>query len=121
MTDAHKKRKHERVPIRIEAQMRSAAADTDGRILEAQISDVSVNGAFIETDVSFKTGKVVAFSLNLPPHDQQRLIFGRVRWRNEGEPRGLGIEFVQTRSLNRSLKIIAAHLKRSLDEKRAQP
>ena len=57
------------------------------------ITNISRGGAFIETPVPFELGDPVTFAVQLPGDDRKRLVFGRVRWLRETEPRGIGMKF----------------------------
>ena len=63
------------------------------RSAEAKVRDLSLAGAFIETDVTYEVGDFVEFEIKAD--GQTNTVPALVRWVKEAEPRGIGVEFYQ--------------------------
>ena len=81
-------RKHPRKPFCLAILFLS-----NKQLVEGVIKNISLNGAFIETQESFSGGEIVMLDiLNKKKHNVK--IMGKVVWHN---PKGIGIQFLNVR------------------------
>ena len=84
MTTDEDKRKYRRIPTELVARFRKNAS------AKAVTTNVSFGGVFIETDLTFARGDVVAFDI-FSEGKARISVVGVVRWLQE-EPQGIGVE-----------------------------
>ena len=97
MTKEKERRDAPRAPSRLEVEVWGSSGDNE-------ITDLSVTGAFIYTEVSskFKPDDEVDLVLKFPTEDEAMLVKGQVKRIAE---RGIGIEFVKL--AGEQIKVIA--------------
>ena len=96
MLTGPEKRHYPRIPIDLFADLRAVAVKLADQSQPASITDISQGGVFIETEVNFDSGDLIAFEVKLPTDNRKRTVLGLVRWHKTTDPTGIGVEFVKT-------------------------
>ena len=86
-------RQFSRIPSDLLASIRISGREDDADADIAAVKDLSRGGSFLETSDVPPIGAEVEMVFRFPDGSHQYSLFGTVRWRREGEPRGIGVEF----------------------------
>ena len=85
---------------------RVAATESTRRRLDDRIKNISEGGVFIEAAFPFALEEIIEFDFSLPGSKGMIHVRGVVRWSNDGRipgaPVGMGVEFLEVHSKNRS-------------------
>jgi uncharacterized protein (TIGR02266 family) len=92
------RRQHSRVAVQFPTGVKPDA-DLDLEFQEQMLSDLSLGGCFIRTEMPEPPGAMVMVRFALPgaPEDESVKAVGRVCWTRDGTdgPKGMGIQFVR--------------------------
>ncbi len=105
--DPSDNRKYKRLDTNWVVRLRRVAAtESTRRRLDDRIKNISEGGVFIEAAYPFALGEIIEFDFSLPGSKGMIHVRGVVRWSNDGRipgaPVGMGVEFLEVHSKNRS-------------------
>jgi Tfp pilus assembly protein PilZ len=81
-------RQHPRKIIRVPVAFQLEGAE---EIVEAECTDVSLGGMFVETDAPGPYGAALVVYIQLPDMEQDAALTGTIRWVKKGV--GMGVQF----------------------------
>ena len=93
MAHQSEKRRYPRFPTELVTDLRPVTEEEAGETLRGAIKNLSLAGAFVETDLPIQPGDYVAFKLKL--QNRPREVMGVVRWVQETPP-GIGVQLSTT-------------------------
>lgn len=82
-------RKYRRIPMQLISHFRKGNGEVGMTV------NVSLGGAFVETNLNFTVGQPVEFDIVLPGGEQRVSVEAVVRWVRQEQPRGIGVEFLK--------------------------
>lgn len=104
----NKERQYQRLTMNQVTELRPCASQEDLRNPDAKVQNVSLGGAYIETETLFPIGTVVEFSLKLPNHPEHIPVKAKVRHLKTKPSPGLGVKFLDIQ--DKHLEALKAYL-----------
>lgn len=95
MADSAENRKYLRLNTGQVTKLRKSSMEEAEATAEGNIGNVSKGGVFIETDGDFAAGNVLEFEIRLPNWMDPIPVVTVVRWKQDQDPKGVGVEFLQ--------------------------
>ena len=96
MGDPSEKRKYKRLPAKLVTSLRKCIAEKENSVEDVTTGNICQGGVFLETNSALVEGDIVEFEVRLPEMSQAVPVVGIVRWRQQSEPQGVGVELART-------------------------
>ena len=94
MEESQNRRRHPRHEADLNASFRHVTVEVTRRSIKGTVKNISQGGVFLETNLPFKAGDLIELDLMIGSDPSAKTFRCIIRWVKKGEPKGIGVEFL---------------------------